>query len=305
MPNWLIKSAIHRVVSWLPARRFWCDLLRGKSTTISPDGFAGALGFFRRHTEASVKKRGPFNEGYTVLELGTGWNPVQPIAHFLCGAGKVETFDIESLLQPDRVARVIGLFRDFAHEGRLANELPALIPARLARLDEVASTAANRPPAETLAMLGIHVHVADARHTGLSDASADFLFSHSVFEYVPRTPFAELMREFRRVARPGAVTSHYIRLSDQYHHFDHNLSQFNFLRYTARQWRWFDSPIIPQSRLRISDCREIFQQTGWRVFCEENTNGTLEDLRRVTLAPEFHAYREEDLMVVGTWMAAD
>lgn len=217
----------------------------------------------------------------------------------------METFDIESLLQPDRVARVIGLFRDFAHEGRLANDLPALIPARLARLHEVASTAANRPPAETLAMLGIHVHVADARHTGLSDASADFLFSHSVFEYVPRTPFAELMSEFRRVARPGAVTSHYIRLSDQYHHFDHNLSQFNFLRYTARQWRWFDSPIIPQSRLRISDCREIFQQTGWRVFCEENTNGTLEDLRRVTLAPEFHAYREEDLMVVGTWMAAD
>lgn len=305
MPNWLIKSAIHRVVSWLPARRFWCDLLRGNSIDLSEDAFAGALGFFRRHTESAVKKRGPFTEGYTVVELGTGWNPVQPIAHFLCGAGAVETFDIESLLQSGRLARVIDLFRDFAQIGRLAKELPAFIPARLAKLDEVASTSATRPPAEILARLGIRVHIADARNTGLSDASVDFIFSHSVFEYVPRAPFVELMREFRRVARPGAVTSHYIRLSDQYHHFDHNLSQFNFLRYTARQWRWFDSPIIPQSRLRISDCREIFQQTGWRVLCEENTHGTIEDLRRVPLAPEFHAYREEDLLVVGTWLAAD
>jgi SAM-dependent methyltransferase len=240
-----------------------------------------------------------------VVELGTGWNPVQPIAHFLCGAGLVETFDIEPLLHPSRVARVIGYFRNFARDGRLAKELPALIPSRLAQLDEVASVAATRPPAETLAMLGIRVHVADARHTGLEDASADFLFSHSVFEYVPRDPFTELMREFRRVARPGAVTSHYIRLSDQYHHFDHALSQFNFLRFTARQWRWFDSPIIPQSRLRISDCREIFKHSGWRIFGEENTSGSMEDLQRVPLAPEFQSYRAEDLLVVGTWLAAD
>ena len=269
------------------------------------DEFAGTLGFFRRHTEASVKKRGPFTEGYTVLELGTGWNPVQPIAHFLCGAGKVETFDIESLLQPDRVARVIEHFRNFARDGRLAKELPALIPARLARLDEVASTAANRPPAETLAMLGIHVHVADARHTALMDGSVDFLFSQAVFEYIPRATSIVLMREFRRVVRPGAVTSHYINLSDQYQNFDHTLSQLNFLRYSARQWRWLDSPIIPQTRLRISDYREIFQQTGWRIFREENTSSAVEDLRCVPLAPEFHGYREEDLRVVGTWLAAE
>ena len=238
------------------------------------DEFAGTLGFFRRHTEASVKKRGPFTEGYTVLELGTGWNPVQPIAHFLCGAGKVETFDIESLLQPDRVARVIEHFRNFARDGRLAKELPALIPARLARLDEVASTAAN-------------------------------LFSQAVFEYIPRATSIVLMREFRRVVRPGAVTSHYINLSDQYQNFDHTLSQLNFLRYSARQWRWLDSPIIPQTRLRISDYREIFQQTGWRIFREENTSSAVEDLRCVPLAPEFHGYREEDLRVVGTWLAAE
>lgn len=304
MPHWLLKSAVHRAVSCLPARRFWSDLLRGRSVELGEEAFFVTLGFFRKHRASARENGTPLAEGYTVFELGTGWNPVQPLAHFLCGAGRVHSFDIEPLLQPRRVARVLDYFLEAGRAGRLETELPGLLPGRLARLEAARAGAEERPAAETLARLDIDIQVRDARQSGLPAASMDFLFSHSVLEYVPRAPFGELLREFRRVAKPGAVTSHYIRLSDQFHHFDRSLSPFHFLRYPAALWRWLDSPIIPQSRLRICDCREIFAESGWRIFREDNTLGSLEDLRRVPLAPEFRHYREEDLRVVASWLAA-
>ena len=96
--------------------------------------------------------------------------------------------------------------------------------------------------------------------------------------------------------------SHYIGLADQYASFDNSITPFNFLNYSEKKWKWYNNPIIPQSRLRISDYRGIFKECGWDIVEERNSLGSIDDLRSIQIAPEFRKYKEEDLLVIYSWI---
>src|SRR5438045_242194 len=101
MPHWLIKSAIHRAISLLPASHWWNELLQTYGThslQLGPERFELRLEYCRRHLEHLFEVQSPRPTGFAVLELGTGWYPIVPIGLYLCGASEVWTYDIAPLL---------------------------------------------------------------------------------------------------------------------------------------------------------------------------------------------------------------
>jgi hypothetical protein len=305
MPHWLLKSAVQRCISWLPnpqACNEWFQSRVTRSLGLNADGFAERLAAGQRHVAALCKHR-PGIQDFTALEVGTGWYPTVPIAVILCGASKVWSFDIDSLLSAARVERVLRFFVEFERTGQLREILPNAHPERMAWVHAALAAPANDPRA-WLAELGIHALVRDARQTELPERAIDFFFSHSVLQYIPRPAIDEMFAEFRRVARPEAVHSHFVLLMDQFSLFDRRLSAFHFLRYPERIWQWLDSPLIPQTRLRISDYRAVLTGSGWRLLEEDNRCGDIDDLRRVPLASRFRHYPEADLLVISTWLTA-
>jgi hypothetical protein len=155
-----------------------------------------------------------------------------------------------------------------------------------------------------LARFNIHALVRDARNTGLKPGTVDFFFSNAALEYVPADVQTGLLAEYRRVATPSAVLIQYVNLKDQYWNFDASITPFNNLKYSSAQWRWLDSPLIPQTRLRISDYRALLTQGGFEIVKEVNTSGLASDLEKVSLAAEFQKYAKEDLLVTDTWQVA-
>jgi len=86
MPHWLIKSAIHRVISWLPNRQFWNGVLQSsftKSTVLTPAKFEGKVAECARHFRAFTDFHEAANE-FSAFELGTGWHPIIPLGLYLC-----------------------------------------------------------------------------------------------------------------------------------------------------------------------------------------------------------------------------
>ena len=83
--------------------------------------------------------------------------------------------------------------------------------------------------------MGIRLNIGVARATKLPDGSVDLIFSTVVFEHIGADILSGLLTEFRRLASPDAVTSHYVGLADQYASFDRSITPFNCMRYTARQ----------------------------------------------------------------------
>ena len=305
MPHWLIKSAIQRTFSWLPNPQFWNDLFRkfgSHSLELSPEQFEVKLRECDRHwREFCSHYRGPTTNS-KVLELGTGWFPTIPIGLFLCGAGEIWTVDIDPFLSRVRMQLLLKYFDEYDRSGRLLELLPGALRERVERLKAISAKAASVPPTEWLLELNIQVLVQDAQHLPLAGGCVDLVLSSGVLEYIPETVLKNIMTEFRRIGKPGAVMTHRLNLVDVFSYFDRNITTLNYLRFTDRQWHWFNSPLIWQSRLRIPDYRRLYLEAGFEVVVEDNERESPEKLGRIPLAPQFQKYSRDDLLVIHSFL---
>src|SRR2546423_817832 len=139
MPHWIIKSALHHAMSHLGKRQFWNELFQQyvtRSLNLTGGNVATGLGHCRRHLDTFFNQAPHQPEEFTVLEVGTGWYPVQPIGMALCGASRVWTFDLEPLLSRHRLRLLLEHLVRLSREGRMPELLPRLRLERLSRLEE-------------------------------------------------------------------------------------------------------------------------------------------------------------------------
>jgi Methyltransferase domain len=180
-------------------------------------------------------------------------------------------------------------------------------PERLMRLREVMAFCdlpGAPKPEELLEQLGIHYRIGNASRSHLPAQSVDLIVSDVVLEYLSPEQLSEIVREFRRIAAPKVVMSHTISLDDQYAGYDPGITQFNFLRLPDWAWRWLNNPIIPLNRLRVSDYRKAFNESGFQVVDETSKLGDPAHLARTPLAARFRGYPVDDLLLVHTWLVA-
>ena len=306
MPNWLIKSAIHRAISWLPRSQLWNELMQTHVTHslgMTPERLEAKMVECRKFFD-SFRARGRDAADFVALELGTGWYPTIPIGLYLCGATEIHTIDIDPLLRPARIKHLLELIEESAGSGILATWLPACRPERVEKLVSLLTFVDLESPAMLLERIGINVIVKDAQAIPLPDHSVDLIFTSGVLEYIPSAVMENILMEFRRVARPDAMMAHRINLVDQYSYFDPSITAFNYLKYTARQWGYLNSPLIWQNRFRLSDYKRVIANSGFRILEEENIAGLEEDLARVELSGEFKHYQRADLLILHSYLAA-
>ncbi|WP_267359208.1 MULTISPECIES: class I SAM-dependent methyltransferase [unclassified Methylobacterium] len=306
MPSWMIKAAVQRAVSLLPSPHFWNGIIQKcvtRSVGLDDRLFLDKLGRARGHlANYQAGSSGPAMPA-RVVEIGTGWFPVVPIAIWLCGAEEVETYDLVRHATEARIAATVGHFLAAWDDGRLVQALPHADRDRVARLERMVRGAAPGGFAEGLTNLGIRYTVAPLQ----ADASArraDLVFSTAVLEYLPYSALVALLQASRARLSPGGVASHWIDLSDEYAYFDKSITPFNFLRFSDRAWRLINNPIIPLSRLRLGDYRHAFAQAGFAKCAFEPALGSAEDLACVPIAPAFRGRPDEDLLALSVWVRA-
>lgn len=307
MPDWRLKALLQGAMSLLPRSQYWNGLFQKyvtKSLALTPESFEEKLGQARKHMEHRSSFAPAPAEPFTVVELGTGWHPIVPIALYLCGAETVWTIDLTSLLNRSRVVDSLQRFLEYAGTGQLGVLLPLLNNERIPRLREALARPPGVGPKLMLRALSVEVMVRDARATGLPASSVDLIVSNNTYEHIPPHVLEGIMQEFQRLASGAAVMSHFVDMSDHYTYFDQSITPYNFLKYSPARWRWFNNSIQYQNRLRISDYREIHAASGFVVVHEENDRGSVEVLDQIALAKVFHAYTRDELAVTGTWLVS-
>jgi hypothetical protein len=310
MGSWLVKALVQRGIGALPNPHYWNELFQDRVThslDLTNERFEASLRNCRNHLE-QLQRFGSTATGgsFSAFELGTGWFPTIPIGLFLCGAREVWTWDIVPFLRRDRLKLTIRRFLELEQGEGLRSHFH-ILPQRLTQLREVMAlceSPAGLGPAELLERLGIYYRIGNASRSGLPPQSVDLIVSDVVFEYLSLEELFEILQEFRRIATSDAVMSHTISLDDQYATYDSGITQFNFLRFSDKAWRWLNNPIIPLNRLRVSDYRRVFSETGFQVVDETSQRGDPAALARTPLAARFRGYSIEDLLVIHTWLVA-
>jgi hypothetical protein len=305
--RWLAKSALQNAISVLPGGVAVNGLLQRFGTgsvVMTPERVVARLvRVGGRHVEHQRRFGEQPLEQSTVVEVGTGFVPLLPVGLFLAGAAAVHTYDVARLSNTARTSDLLHQIVAAADSGALERECPWTLPDRLARLREIAAD----PPIDLdplLAAMGITYHVGDATQSGLDARSVELFVTNNVFEHVPAGVISALLAEAHRTGVPGALLSHHIDLRDHYAKFDRTVSVYNSLRYSSRQWRYLNSRMEPQNRLRHSDYVRLVDEAGFDIMLDDSRTGPEAAFAAVRPAPEFRRYADEDLRVIDMWVAA-
>ncbi|MGH8863436.1 MAG: class I SAM-dependent methyltransferase [Burkholderiales bacterium] len=242
---------------------------------------------------AHLRAHGKPLRGLVLLELGTGWLPVLPLCFFLAGSAQCSSFDLHRKMALRSLSPLLR---------RLERHLPSIADAAGLELAEV--TARYRAlldagtPEQMLRRAGIEYHApADAARTGLADGSIDVFFSNSVLEHVGESALDGLMREAARVLRTDGLVSHSVNCGDHYAYFDRSITQLNYLKFSAAQWRVWNNSILYQNRLRPCDFVASAERNGLRVIARHwhPDQSLLSELPAWAVAAEFRGYPAEEL----------
>jgi SAM-dependent methyltransferase len=295
MASWIAKAAVQKAVSGLPWG--WShaanDFLRRhvtNGTGLSDRVFEERSTAAARHVEAGLSFR-----DHPVLELGTGWYPVVPVALYLCGFSSITSVDLVQHMDAQGLYDVALRFIDLEDRQALRTLLPHSQSDRIERLRQVV-TDTNRPPIP--ADVALTLMTGDASHLPFPDRHAGFIVSNSVLEHIYPHVLTPILVEFRRLLRPDGCMSHAIDLSDHFAHLDARITPYNFLRFSDRGWRAIDNSIQPQSRLRVDGYRKLFAETGWVPTSEATNPGDRGLLNRIKLDRRFEVKPPEVNAVV-------
>jgi hypothetical protein len=304
MARWIFKAIAQKAATFVPGGYLWYDSLRRHLTgaqELDASTFEQSFRASRWHLEKFFEGRDVV--GFRVLELGTGRFPILPIACYLCGASRVWTIDKQAWLRRANVRKALELFIAYADNGRLEQELPRLDTRRMAALVKARDCAKTRP-AEVLDQLQIEPMVGDARRTSIKEHSIDWFCSNSVLQEIPEDILLGILIEFRRLAAPRAILSHYINIVDAYASFDDSITRLNYLKYSDFTWKFLTNSLHYQNRLRTSDYRRIHETAGFSVSDARHERADPGELRGIRLARRFRTYSTDDLLVIKSWLVA-
>lgn len=293
--KWLLKAAVQKAISPLPAGRTVNYLFQRHVSHTLPIDDARLRRQFRRaasHFEA-------FREYVTTrsvsdavfYEFGAGWDLAVPLALHSLGV------DRQIVVDREENARL-----------ELVNDALTRLNARRGGFERSLGVSL-RPLGEGLASLadlksrlGIeYLAPRDAANTRLPAGSVDFVSSTSTLEHVPEPDMLGILIECRRLLRPGGIMSCRVDMRDHHAYFDDTVSPHNFLKFSSRTWRLINSSLNHQNRLRYPDYIRLVELVGLQIVTLDvgrPTAADLETLRTMPLADEFRRYGSwEDLGV--------
>jgi SAM-dependent methyltransferase len=294
--NWRVKAIVQRACASVPLASdpLYYGIQRRFGTLKNPKppweylAAAAAMASWLNAAAISVDKG-------TIVEIGTGRKLDLPIGFFLCGARRIETFDLYRYLRQELVLGSIAeIGRDVARLKQLFAGVTdgAVLEQRFRELERVSNVGTVLKSAR----IGYHAP-ADARATRLASESVDAHVSYTVFEHIPEAVLRDILIEARRILKPGGVLLHHIDPSDHFSHADSSISAINFLQFSRKKWhKLAGNRFAYHNRLRVNEFLKMFEECGFEVVRYDETldERSMNELKAgFPLDPEFQALPHE------------
>lgn len=296
LKSWIAKAFVQKLISFLPFKyrtNFFFQKHITRGVELTDLYFNDRLIHARNHLKYYTELTGSKIPSKT-LELGTGWYPVIPIYFFLKGVNSIYTIDISRHIKRNFSQLTIKMFLNDIQNGLLSAEKEGFIPERIEKLKGISESKEDQNR-NILNEIGIVQVVKDVRVNSFSDEYFDLIHSNNTFEHINPKELKQILLEFLRIMKRGGAMSHFIDMTDHFAHFDKSITVYNFLKYSAKQWRIIDNSIQPQNRLRVKDYKDLYNELGIDFRITEIREGSVVDLERVKLHGYYSSYSPIDM----------
>lgn len=297
--KWIAKAIVQKTISVFPFKEKLNHVFQKhvtKGVQLTDEHFGNKLMHASDHIKYYKKYKGSL-DGIQVLELGSGWYPVVPIALYLSDVAQTDSMDIQSWMNANTIVTTIEKFKEWKDNGKLQSYLPEVNAQKWEVLMAMRGKEESMSLDDMLSQIHLKLHLKDARNTGFEKGSYDFICSNNTFEHIYGDVLINILREFKLVAKEGAFMSHFIDLSDHFAHFDKSINIYNFLKFSPKQWKTIDNSIQPQNRLRWKDYLKMYEKVGLPVTEEITREGDLELLAQVKVHKSYLDYTKQELAI--------
>lgn len=209
-----------------------------------------------------------------ILELGPGDSVASALLGFANGAQQTYLVDVDSFAR-EEVAFYRSLAQEMVANGMLAPDISAAKTFK-----DILDACHAKYLIDGLSSL----------HT-IPSQSVDFIWSHSVLEHVRKHELVDVLRELRRILKPGAYSSHNIDYQD---HLDHAL---NNLRFSEKLWEsdFFTKSGFYTNRVPAVSLHKMFRESGFEILHEEFGKWPTLPTPRGAMHQDFRIFCDEDL----------
>jgi hypothetical protein len=301
--RWIAKASVQKLASITPDPDLWnhrVQSLFGRDVLPATDVLNRAE-MVARHlgaiSHAGIRHGvGGFERSLTFLEVGTGWHPVVPILLFLLGADSIVSVDHVDHSSDEKLLETVDVIGGCLADGTLRVALPSLLEDRLQEFEKLRLSAGRRSASDVMAVLRLERKVSDVRELHI-DRPIDVILSNHVLEHIPAGMLPSILSACWELCAPAGVMSHTIDLIDHGHYVDSRLSQFNYLRFSPRQWKLVGNDIQHENRLRRPDYYAAYAAAGVPIDWEDHLQADFEHLARVPLAREYWDMDPNELLI--------
>jgi len=304
----MLKAAVQKGISFLPARErinYWFQKNVTKGVLLTDEHFGYKIEHASDHMRFFSENKHFNKQNCRVLELGTGWYPIVPIALYLSGYSDIVSVDLSGWLTKQGQLTAIEKFVEWRAAGKLDKYLPELDESRWAVLQDMILSPSSLSYDDINKKICLEARVENLFETTLKDQSFELICSNNTFEHVHAPVLKKILGKFSALIKPGGTMSHFIDMSDHFAHFDSSINIYNFLKYSKKQWARIDNDIQPQNRLRFIDYKRMYGELGIPITREETRAGDMKALAEVEVHGEYHSYSQQELVVSHGYIVSE
>lgn len=300
MEKWLIKALVQKGISYLPKAEKINYLLQRYITfgkEIPTDFFLDRLSHFKNHLHFQEKYFNQKIDEIKILELGTGWHPIIPIAFFLAGAKNISSIDIRQNFNRETLRQTISKFLELYEKGKLNNYFTNIKLKNFNVLKQVILEIKKEKPIDVLEKLNIKIIITDARKTEIPENSIDYIISNNTMQDIPSEILEGIFKEFERIAKPNGISSHFIDFTDQFARFDKNITPYNYLKFSDKEWKKITNRLQILNRERYPFYKKLQENNGIKIEEEIQRKGNINQLKTIKLNEKYKDLSLEEIAV--------
>ena len=238
----------------------------------------------------------------SVLEIGSGWQPMIPILFSLAGASHIFLTDLNRLCRSVTFDAALQSIR--SQKPLILNSLQITAKA----FDEALDWHPSSGLEEGFRRLRLkYLAPCDCQRLDLPDGPIDVVTSRAVLEHIPPQVIEGIFAESFRLLKSNGLACHFIDNSDHWEHKDKSISRVNFLKFPDFIFRWTHLQSLNyQNRLRHPEYVEKLQKSGFAIRREERKvdPGAISALATLPIADRFCHFAPEDLATISSYLLA-
>ncbi len=231
------------------------------------------------------------NFTHRYYEFGAGWDLITPITMGLLGF-EVTCIDIRKLVFNELITDTIKKF--------LKNK--ASLPFTISRFLDDNKTKHIIDDLKTIININYSAPI-DARKTSFESNYFDFISSSATFEHIPPQDLYLILIECHRILKQGGILSLMIDYQDHWSYFDKDISIYNFLKFSDKEWRHYNPSLHYQNRMRHKDYINIINKTNFKIIEEIPSLASDKEMRlieKINIDEKFKKYTLDELSIRGS-----